>query len=83
MKRSMFFAMTATLALAGCGGGSGGYSDDGGDDMQPPPPTVGAAGFAPFVRAQFEATSNSAESIEINDREFTFDEDEAAYADLL
>jgi hypothetical protein len=84
MKRSTFCALAAMLALAGCG--SGGYDSrndgGGGTGMQPPPPPVGAA-FTPFVRAQFAATSNEAEAAAINDQEFTFDEDEAAYADLL
>ena len=89
MKRSMLYALAAaTVVLAGCGGGSGGYDsgggggDGGGTGMQPPP-TVGPSGFVPFVRAQFEATSNASEAVEINDREFSFDEDESAYADLL
>ena len=75
----------AALTAAGCsGGGSGSYGgNDGGGTGTQPPPAVGTAAFVPFVREQFAATSDSTDAVEVNDREWTFDEDEAAYSDML
>ena len=78
-------ACLATLAIAGCGGGSGSYGSEGdpGAQPQPQPPPGGAAGFVPFIKEQFAATSDQSDAVEINDREFSFDEDESAYSDML
>jgi hypothetical protein len=77
-------ACLATLAVAGCGGGSGGYADDNGNPgPQPQPPPSGAAAFVPFVKEQFAATSDQTDAVELNDREFSFDEDEDAYSSMF
>jgi hypothetical protein len=75
----------AAFALAGCGGGGGGYnaetSNGAGTGAAPPASTV--TPFTPFVRSQFTNSSDTAEPANMNDQEWTFDEDETAYDDML
>ena len=76
-------ACLATLGVAGCGGGSGGYSGGADPGPQPQPPPSGAAAFVPFIKEQFAATADTTDAVEVNDREFSFDEDEEAYAGMF
>lgn len=73
-----YLALVALL-LAGCGGG-GGY-DGGGGNNNPPP--SGATAFAPFIKAQLAQTSDTAEPVDVNDRQFEFDESETSFDDVL
>ena len=76
-----YLALSA-LFVAGCGGG--GYDGGGGNNSPPAnPPGAGVTLFAPFVKTQLTQTSDTAEPIDINDRQFGFDEDETAYDDVL
>lgn len=81
--------LLAALAMGACGGGgSGGESrGDAGAGVTPPPSTPGPAptttAFTPFVREQLSNTNDGAEPADVNEQEWTFDEDEAAYSDLL
>lgn len=66
------------LLAAGCGGG-------GGNNNPPPAPLPGPTGtaFTPFIKAQLAQTSDTSEPTDVNDRQFEFDENEAAFDDVL
>jgi hypothetical protein len=68
--------------VAGCGGG--GYDGGGGANNPPtnPPGATGTA-FVPFIKTQLTQTSDTAEPVDINDRQFDFDESETAFDDVL
>jgi hypothetical protein len=72
-----YLVLTA-LFVAGCGGSD---YDGGGRSNNPPGATSTA--FGPFIKAQLTQTSDTAEPIDINDRQFEFDEDETAFDDVL
>jgi len=78
-----YIALASALALSGCGGGSGGGSDAVSSAAPVPPPTSTTTAFTPFIKAQLLQTSDVAEPASVNELEWTFDEDEAAYADVL
>lgn len=84
-KHAYIALAAAAFALAACGGGSGGYngetSNGAGTGAAPPASTV--TPFTPFVRGQFTNSSDTAEPANMNDQEWTFDEDETAYDDML
>lgn len=73
------------LLIAGCGGG-GGYGGGGGGGTNNPPPTppppTGTA-FTSFIKTQLSQTSDTAEPVDVNDRQFDFDEIETSYDDVL
>lgn len=76
------YLMLLALFVAGCGGG--GYDGGGGNNNPPnnPPGATGTA-FVPFIKAQLTQTSDTAEPIDVNDRQFEFDENETAFDDVL
>jgi hypothetical protein len=77
----------AAFALAGCGGGgSGGYNGGGNSGSgvgAAPSPASAVTPFTPFVKAQLTQTSDATEPASVNEQEWTFDEDETAYDDVL
>jgi hypothetical protein len=75
----------AAFALAGCGGGGGynGETSNGAGTGAAPPAASTVTPFTPFVRGQFTNSSDTAEPANMNDQEWTFDEDETAYDDML
>ena len=76
------YLVLIALFVAGCGGG--GY-DNGGGGNNPstnPPGATGTA-FVPFIKTQLTQTSDTAEPVDINDRQFEFDETETAFDDVL
>ena len=77
------YLVLIALFVAGCGGG-GGYDGGGGGNNPPtnPPGATGTA-FVPFIKTQLSQTSDTAEPIDVNDRQFEFDENETAYDDVL
>jgi hypothetical protein len=72
---------SAFVLLGGCGGNDQHGSSMGGSNNPPPPPVDNSIGT--FVKQSFVGTSDAAEPVDINDREFTDDENETAYDDLL
>jgi hypothetical protein len=77
----------AALIIAGCGGGgSGGEAPVASAPppaSPPPPPTSATTAFTPFVKQQLAIADEAAEPASVNDQEWTFDEDEAAYDDVI
>jgi hypothetical protein len=69
------YLVLAALLAAGCGGG-------GGNDPTPPSGATSTA-FVAFIKAQFEQTSDTAEPVDVNDKQFEFDESETAFDDVL
>ena len=77
------YLVLIALFVAGCGGG-GGYDGGGGGNNPPTNPSGTAVSlFVPFVKTQLTQTSDTAEPIDVNDRQFEFDENETAYDDVL
>lgn len=75
------YLVLIALLVAGCGGG--GY-DSGGGNNNPPPSGATNTAFVPFIKAQLTQTSDTAEPIDVNDRQFQFDdENETAFDDVL
>lgn len=78
MKLTMKLAGTGliTLALAGCFDGS---SSGGGDRPDP------AVDFSTFVKAEIANTDDTREAVQINDKEFSFNDqnNEQAFDDLF
>ncbi|HEY0680739.1 MAG TPA: hypothetical protein VGD45_00265 [Steroidobacter sp.] len=79
------YLVLVALLAAGCGGGGGGYggSDGGGGNNPPPAPGPTGTAFTAFIKAQLTQTSDTAEPIDVNDRQFEFDENETAFDDVL
>lgn len=83
MKRaSMLVLIPASLTLSACGGSSGG------DQPAPmPPPAATTTNFTAFMRTQLDAamTTETAEPIGVEaiDWEFTDDDDEAEFDDVI
>ncbi|WP_428396860.1 hypothetical protein [Marinobacter salarius] len=79
MKLTMKLAGTGliTLALAGCFDGS---SSSGGGDRPDP-----AVDFSTFVKAEIANTDDTREAVQINDKEFSFNDqnNEQAFDDLF
>lgn len=69
------------LFVAGCGGG--GYDGGGGNNPPDNPPGATSTAFGPFIKTQLTQTSDTAEPVDINDRQFEFDENETAFDDVL
>ena len=80
------YLVLVALLVAGCGGGGGGYGGGGGSGNNPPPtppPAPTGTAFAAFIKDQFAQTSDTSEPIDVNDRQFEFDENETAFDDVL
>lgn len=77
------YLVLVALLAAGCGGG-GGYGGGGGGNNNPTPPSgATSTAFVPFIKAQFAQTSDTAEPVDINDKQFEFDENETSFDDVL
>ncbi len=89
MKKSLLaLTLAVSLAgLAGCSGGSNSNSGNGGNApppvVTPPPPPPIDTRFETFVKAILATTSETGSPVVINDRDFTFNENFSAYADLF
>lgn len=80
------YLVLAALLAAGCSGGGGYGGDGGGGNNNPPPATPPAptgTAFGPFIKAQLAQTSDTSEPADVNDRQFEFDDNEAAFDDVL
>jgi hypothetical protein len=87
------FAFGIGLLTAGCGGGGSGgdgsYGGNGGSGGgmgtgTAPPPAMGATNFNAFVKEQFAQMSDTSDPIDMNDRQWEFnDDDETAFDDVL
>ena len=81
MKLTMKLAGTGliTLALAGCFDGSSSSGGGGGDRPDP------AGDFSTFVKAEIANTDDTREAVQINDKEFSFNDqnNEQAFDDLF
>ncbi len=81
MKLTMKLAGTGliTLALAGCFDGSSSSGGGGGDRPGP------AVDFSTFVKAEIANTDDTREAVQINDKEFSFNDqnNEQAFDDLF
>lgn len=75
------YLVLIALFVAGCGGG--GYDGGGGNNPPTNPPGATGTAFVPFIKTQLTQTSNTAEPIDVNEREFEFDENETAFDDVL
>ncbi len=85
MRFNRRYLVLIALFAAGCGGGSG-YDGGGGGNNNPPtnPPRATDTAFVPFIKAQLAQTSDTAEPIDVNDRQFQFDDDnETSFDDVL
>lgn len=84
MRQSkVIFGAILLFALAGCdSNGNGGMVVV---PPPPPPPPPAATEFTGFVKAQFAATSDTTDPVEVDDEDFAFsdNDDPAAYDDLL
>lgn len=77
MEFNSKYLVLIALFAAGCGGG--GYNGGGNDNGSPPD----GASFTSFVKDQIAKTSDTSEPIEVNDRQFQFDDNETAFDDVL
>lgn len=81
MKLTMKLAGTGliTLALAGCFDGSSSSGGGGGDRPDP------AVDFSTFVKSEIANTDDTREAVQINDKEFSFNDqnNEQAFDDLF
>ena len=81
MKLTMKLAGTGliTLALAGCFDGSSSSGGGGGDRPDP------AVDFSTFEKAEIANTDDTREAVQINDKEFSFNDqnNEQAFDDLF
>ena len=81
MKLTIKLAGTGliTLALAGCFDGSSSSGGGGGDRPDP------AVDFSTFVKAEIANTDDTREAVQINDKEFSFNDqnNEQAFDDLF
>ena len=81
MKLTMKLAGTGLiiLALAGCFDGSSSSGGGGGDRPDP------AVDFSTFVKAEIANTDDTREAVQINDKEFSFNDqnNEQAFDDLF
>lgn len=86
-----YLVLAVALLASGCGGGGGsgdygsGGMGSGGNDTPPPapPPPPMATAFTPFVKEQLAQTSDTSEPANVNDQQWEFDENEAAFDDVL
>jgi hypothetical protein len=81
------FAFGIAVLTAGCSGGGGGDSYGGGSSdggAGTAPPAIVATAFNNFVKEQLTQTSDTSDPMEMNDRQWEFnDDDEAAFDDVL
>ena len=70
-------AVASLLMLSACG------SDGGGGITNPPPPPPAPTSFSQFVVDQFATTADDTDPVEVDDEDFDFDEDPAAFDGLL
>ena len=89
MKIRNVWLTSALVLLGACGGNDqhGGSMSGSNNPPTPtptptPPPPVDSS-IGTFVKQSFVDISDTAEPVDINDREFTDDENETAYDDLL
>jgi hypothetical protein len=76
------YLVLVALLTAGCGGG--GYDGGGGGNNHPPPSGATNTAFVPFIKSQLAQTSDTAEPLDVNDRQFQFDdESETSFDDVL
>lgn len=80
MKLTMKLAGTGLITLA-LAGGFDGSSSSGSRDSDPDP----AVDFTTFVKAQIDNTDDTREAVQINDKEFSFNDqnNEQAFDDLF
>lgn len=73
--RALVVAVSIALFLTGCFDGSNGSRES----------ETEVSSFSTFVKDLFGATSDTTEPVQINDREFTFDDqdNETAFDDLI
>lgn len=73
-------ALVLAFALVGCG-------SDGSSQVAvpppPPPPPPAPTSFNQFVVDQFAATADDTDPVAVDDEDFAFDEDPAAFDSLL
>lgn len=75
--------LLVVLLASGCGGGGGYGGGNGGGSGNAPPPQPANTSFTSFIKTQLARTSDTAESTEVNDQQFDFDENEASFDDVL
>jgi hypothetical protein len=74
------YLVLLALLAAGCGGGGYGGGRSGNNN---PPSGMTNSSFVSFVKAQFAQTSDTTEPVEVNDKQFDFDDSETAFDDVL
>ena len=81
MKLTMKLAGTGLITLALAGGFDGSSSSGGGGGDRPDP----AVDFSTFVKAEIANTDDTREAVQINDKEFSFNDqnNEQAFDDLF
>lgn len=76
--RALGVVAVMALLLTGCFNGSGNSGNSGNRSNE-----TAESATTSFIAGLFDDTSDTAEPTSINDREFTFSEDEGAFDDLI